>query len=141
MAEALFRARLKEERADWSAWRVESAGTWATDGAPPSKRSVEVMAERGLDINNHRARTVTREMLESFDLVLTMEPGHKEALCVEFPSVAGRVFLLAEMHGSNLAVDDPYGGSLEEYQKSAERIDHHLEQGMARILTLAAARW
>jgi protein-tyrosine-phosphatase len=140
MAEALFRARLKDQRADYQSWRVESAGTWTTDGAPASKRSVQVMGAYGLDINGHRARTVTSAMLESFDLILTMEPGHKEALCVEFPSIAQRVFLLSEMHGATIPVEDPYGGSLEEYQKAAERISAHLEQGMPRILAMVDAR-
>lgn len=141
MAEALFRARLKKERSDWQSWRVESAGTWATDGEPASKRSSQVMEEYGLDLREHRSRTVTRELLEDFDLILTMEQGHKEALRVEFPSVADRVFLLSEMHGAATAVEDPYGGSLETYQKTAKQIDRFLELGMARIVALVTARY
>lgn len=134
MAEVLFRARLRKLRNDWPAWQVESAGTWAADGIPASKRSVQVMAEYGLDITGHRSRVVTREMLEEFDLILTMEPGHKEGMGVEFPEAAQRIFLLSEMEGAAMPVADPYGGTLEDYQKAAGIIDEILANGMERIL-------
>lgn len=141
MAAVLFRARLKKARPDdWQSWRIESAGTWATEGIPASRRSVEVMASKGLDISGHRARTVSREMLEGFDLILAMEPGHKEALGVEFPSFADRIFLLSEMEGMYSPVDDPFGGTLEMYQKTANLIDQILANGMERILSLAEGR-
>ncbi len=137
MAAALLRARLQKEQPDWQDWRVDSAGTWALDGDMAAKNSRQVMTERGLDITNHRARTVTEAMLREYDLILTMEPGQKEALQIEFPAVAGRVFLLDEMGGGAVAVADPYGGSLAEYRKAAETMDQMLARGMARILELA----
>lgn len=141
MAAVLFQARLNKARPhDWQFWRIESAGTWTTEGIPASRRSVEVMADQGLDISGHRARMVSETLLEGFDLILTMEPGHKEALCVEFPALADRVFLLSEMEGMSSAVEDPYGGSLEMYQKAARRIDQILANGMSRILDLAEGR-
>jgi protein-tyrosine-phosphatase len=92
------------------------------------------MAEYGLDITGHLSRVVTREMLEEFDLILTMELGHKEGLSIEFPQAAQRIFMLSEMEGSTMPVADPYGGTLEDYQKSAAIIDKILANGMERIL-------
>lgn len=140
MAAALFRARLKRERTDWQDWRVDSAGTWAPDGEHAAKNSRQVMAQRGLDISNHRARTVTAKMLQDYDLVLTMEPGHKEALCVEFPALAGRIFLLSEMEGMTAAVEDPIGQDIPAYEKAAEKIDRILARGMPRILSLVIGK-
>ncbi len=137
MAAALLRARLQKERPDWKEWRVDSAGTWALEGDMAARNSRQVMTERGLDITDHRARTVTEAMLREYDLILTMEPGQKEALQIEFPSVAERVFLLSEMGGGASAVDDPYGGPIEGYKKAAETIDQMLERGMPRIIELA----
>lgn len=139
MAEALFRQRLKTVRPDWQDWRIESAGTWALDGEMASTNSRQVMAEQGLDISHHRARTVTAEMLQNFDLILTMEAGQKEALQVEFPSLAKRVFLLGEMEGTLEQVEDPYGGPLQAYHQAAEKMNALIEKGMPRIITLAAS--
>lgn len=140
MAVALLRARLKKERADWQNWRVDSAGTWAPDGEPAARNSRQAMAQRGLDISDHRARTVTAKMLQDYDLVLTMEPGQKEALSVEFPALAGRIFLLSEMDGMVAAVEDPIGQDLPAYEKTAEKIDRILTRGMPRILSLVIGK-
>ncbi len=140
MAAALLRARLEKERADWKDWRVGSAGTWALEGEPAAKNSRQVMIERGLDISQHKAQTVTVQLLNDYNLILTMEPGQKEALQVEFPAVARRVFLLGEMDGSMSAIDDPYGGSVEQYRTAAEKMDAILASGMERIIPLATEK-
>jgi len=138
MAEALLRARLQKEQPDWREWQIESAGTWALDGEMAARYSRQVMAERSLDISGHRGRTVSAELLKRFNLVLTMEPGQKEALQIEFPGIADRVYLLSEMGGTVTTVDDPYGRAVEAYQQTAEKIDQMLARGMQRIVALAS---
>jgi protein-tyrosine-phosphatase len=135
----MFRKKLRAQAADWRRWRVESAGTWADSGMAVSRKSVQVMAEHGMNIAQHTARIISRELLEPFDLILTMESGHKEALQIEFPDLAERVFLLSEMAGHNTPVADPFGGSLEEYRETARVIDQMLTGGMQRILALVSA--
>ena len=56
---------------------VSSAGTGAWDGAPVSEGAYLVGLERGLDLSGHRARLLTRELVESADLVLTMARHHR----------------------------------------------------------------
>jgi protein-tyrosine phosphatase len=136
MAAALFSAHLQKVRPDWQEWLVESAGTWAANGKTASKNSQVAMARRGLDIRGHRSRTVTPEMLAGSDLILTMESGHKEALCLEFPFVIGRIFLLTEMVGNAESIKDPYGGTLQEYEETASLLENVIENGMERILSL-----
>jgi protein-tyrosine-phosphatase len=137
MAAALFLSLLKEEAPGWQDWRVGSAGTWALDGEPVSRNSQEVLRRRGLDASRHRSRMVTQELLASYDLILTMEAGHKEALQVEFPALAGRVYLLSEVAGLSGPVADPYGRSVEEYEKTAQKLEQILVVGMPRIRSLA----
>lgn len=134
MAAALFQARLKAEREDWEQWLVESAGTWAHEGQPASANSVKAMSARDLDISKHRSKEVSETFLEMFDLVLTMEKSHKEALRVEFPRLANRVFLLSEMSGPAVDVEDPYGLTLKDYEKTAQEIEAYVEAGFAEIM-------
>jgi len=140
MAQALFLARLQSECLEWRDWRVESAGTWALDGKPASKYSQKVMEKRGYNLTGHIARTVTADMLKQFDLILTMEPGQKEALQVEFPSVAQRVYMISEMEGKQDPVADPYGGPVEKYEETALLLDKIFANGMQRIYALVQAR-
>jgi protein-tyrosine-phosphatase len=137
MAQVLFADRLRREQVDLTAWRVASAGTWTQDGMPAARNSCTVMAERGLDLSQHRSREVTPEMLGQFNLILVMEFNHKEALCAEFPNLSKRVYLLSEMTGVKKTVDDPIGGDLYEYRDCANKIDAMLEAGWSNILRLS----
>ena len=93
------------------AWKVESAGTWASPGVGAHdlvKQAAQRLGLRGLE--NHLARTVSRDLLERFDLILVMESGHKESIAVEFPTVARRVKLLSEVaNGFGYNIADPMG--------------------------------
>ncbi|MEZ4617145.1 MAG: hypothetical protein R2867_16780 [Caldilineaceae bacterium] len=55
--------------------------------AHPDMRTVA--AEFGLDLAAHRARNVDNVDLAAYDLILTMEQSHKEAMQIEFPAVRG----------------------------------------------------
>jgi protein-tyrosine-phosphatase len=139
MAAALFRARLARMDAAQN-WRIESAGTWTRPGFPALPEAQQVMREMGLDLSAHLAREVSAELLAQFDLVLTMQQSHKEALRVEFPQIAGRVWQLNEMAGNNGDVLDPLPLQLDEVRRLAQTIDQALAQGMPRIMTLARQR-
>jgi protein-tyrosine-phosphatase len=134
---ALFRAILVEEWPDASAWRVESAGTWAQANQPAPPEVLQVMAKRGLDLKSHRSRTVSAEILAEFDLILTMESGQKEALWIEFPQFAKRIFMLSEMAGPRVTISDPVDRSVEGVSEVAREIEDWLEMGKERIFQLA----
>jgi protein-tyrosine-phosphatase len=136
MAEALLRAKL-EEVESLDEWRVESAGTWASPGQPAAEFSQEAMRERDLDLSGHRSKVVSQEYLSNFDLILTMERNHKEALQVEFPRFRDRIYLLSEMVDQNRDVEDPFGGSKMEYQATAREIESVIDEGFEKIKALA----
>lgn len=136
IAMGLFKKMLAENQAEGD-WVVESAGTWGLEGDPAAAGSQAVMNSLGIDISKHRARRVDHDLLDSFDLVLTMENGHKEALCMEFPEYADRIYMLSEMSGRKRDVDDPYGGVYSGYEQAADDIQAYLEAGFDRIIQLA----
>ncbi len=136
MAAALF-SRLVRPESTQESWHIESAGTWAGEGYPASTHGVTIMKTMGVDTSAHRSRRVTGEMLSKFDLILTMEAGHKEALQVEFPEIIGRIYMLSEMVGEMRDIADPIGGPLEDYAETAQELDHLLSQGFRRIVSLA----
>ncbi|MEW6716615.1 MAG: hypothetical protein AB1345_03800 [Chloroflexota bacterium] len=135
MAMALLKHLLHQHK--MYGWRVESAGTWVQGISPAVQTVQDVLADFGLNIQDHRSRVVTRELLRQFDLILTMETGQKEALTVEFPEIAPRLFLLSEMVGEEYSIPDPIGGELSDYRRTAARIHRLLTQGFERIVRLA----
>lgn len=136
MAEAMLK-RLVARRPDADQWRIESAGTWTNIGSPAAVMSQLVIQELGMDISKHRSRPVTTELLQHFDLILTMEEQHKEAMTIEFNGLADRIYVLSEMIGLNEDIPDPMGGKLIDYQETATMIEHILEDGLERIYQLA----
>jgi len=95
------------------------------------------LQHRGIDIHDHRSRPVNRELLARFNLILTMEYGHKEALRVEFPEFSDRIFLLSEMIGEVSNIPDPMGSSIDDFEETAGDLEQIFDQGFENILHFA----
>ncbi len=137
MAAALFKALLAHHGQDLSRWMVASAGTSATENQPAAPLAVQVTTHRGLDLRLHRSQRVTPRLLSRFNLILCMEESHLQAVISLVPDFASSVHLLSSMSNQTSAVEDPFGGSLEDYERTAQAIDHWLALGMENILKLA----
>ena len=137
MAEVLLRKKISERQIEGE-WQVGSAGTWGEDGLPASSNGITVMRERGLDTSSHLSLSINEKLLEEADLVLAMTAGHVESLKIDFPEYSSRIFRLAEMAGAPYDIEDPYGGSLEDYRRTADELAMLLERGLERIIQLAA---
>jgi protein-tyrosine-phosphatase len=111
-----------------------SAGTSASDGAPASDGSLLVGIERGLDIGNHRAQTLNKQLIQSADLILAMGPHHLER--IEALGGGGKAFLLSEYasHGESVRpISDPIGAVLDVYRASADELDEEIRRVLDRI--------
>ncbi len=135
VAEALLKDRLHDRGYD--DWTVASAGTWATIKRGASHNSQVVAAQYGFDISNHMARMVERSILSEADLVLCMEEGHVEALKIEFPDEAHKIYPITAMAGPAYSVEDPFGSSLLDYQRMAAELASIIDRGLDRIIELA----
>jgi len=118
MAEAYLKKLLaKEKRTDVE---VSSAGMMALEGAGASLETRQVLAKEGIDLGAHRARRVTKELVDRTDIILVMEKIHEERILELAPEVRNRLFLLkefAKINDSSLNIADPIGGSYEFYQE------------------------
>ncbi|MGH7612724.1 MAG: low molecular weight protein arginine phosphatase [Gemmatimonadales bacterium] len=122
LAEALLRRALHERGV--AEVGVESAGTGAWDGAPVSEGAYLIGLERGLDLSSHRARLLTREIVEDTHLIFTMARHHRAR--VHELGGEGRVFVLGEYAGrtgEDAEVGDPFGGDLEVYRDTCAELE------------------
>jgi protein-tyrosine-phosphatase len=113
---------------------ARSAGTSAWDDQPASDGALLVGMERQLDLGGHRARQLTREMVDEADLILVMGPHHLER--VEALGGGGKAYLLTEYasHGSaSHAVLDPFGGDLEAYRATIDELEEEIGRAMNRL--------
>jgi protein-tyrosine-phosphatase len=139
VAAALFADWLRRNETPGE-WRVESAGTWAEEGAPASGFSRDVLAERGLDLGSHRSRRVERPLVAAADLLLCMTASQREALRYELPDLARKIYLLSGLAGPAYDIADPYGGPRQGYVEMADELQHLLEAAGPRIVALAAPK-
>ena len=121
MAEALLASRLRDRGIDTV---VESAGLAALVGRPADPLAQELMAARGLDLARHRARQLTRDLIRSFDVVLTMDSGQQRAVESLDPSSRGRVHRLGRVGGFD--VPDPYGRGRAAFELALSSIERGL---------------
>src|SRR5437667_10642968 len=132
LASSLLERALKERSIEVA---VASAGTGAWDGAPASEGAYLVGLERGLDLSGHRARLLTREIVEQAGLILTMARHHRAR--VDELGGEGRVFVLGEYagrEGEDAEVSDPFGGDLEVYRDTVAELEALIDATVERLV-------
>ncbi|MCE9594850.1 MAG: threonylcarbamoyl-AMP synthase [Planctomycetes bacterium] len=116
---------VRRERTTDFGFEFRSAGVFAHPGALASPEAIEVMAEIGLDLSEHRSRALDLEEVEQLDRVYALTAGHLDALREALtPALAKRCELL-DPHGRDIA--DPIGGTREDYVRCAADIRRALE--------------
>jgi L-threonylcarbamoyladenylate synthase len=129
MAEGMFRALLAE-RLECEAgelldrgYDVASAGLAAMSGAPAAPESVQLCAERGVDLRSHSSQPLTESLLVQADRLYTMTAGHREAILSRYPELSDRVEVLSR---SGRDVTDPIGCGPSAYEQSFTEITENL---------------
>jgi protein-tyrosine-phosphatase len=133
MAEAVARAEL--ERRGWRHVQVASAGTAAEAGSPAAREALSVGARRGLDLDRHRSRPLTPDLVEWADLILGMSPSHLGA--VARLGGASKMALLGdfvvEEGEPGAPVPDPLGGDEGVYEETISELGRLIDAMMDRL--------
>ena len=117
MAEAILKAR-NIEGID-----VRSAGIYGADGADMSVNSQLALDKAGVPFS-HKAKTVTKSLVDWADLILTMTASHKHALILSFPEAISKIYMYKEFVTPDdiKDVSDPYGGNILIYERTYEEL-------------------
>lgn len=133
MAEAVLRDRVLRPASKGAVpVLVQSAGVTAIDGAGMTPEAATALKAMGVDPGRHASKRLTPELLREADVVYTMTKAHARAVLAMDPTMAGRVETLDP---SGADVPDPFGGPLEVYRQTLERLGTLIDQ---RLATLAA---
>lgn len=113
---------------------VSSAGTGAWDGAPASEGAYLVALEHGLDLSSHRARLLTRDLVQRADLILTMARHHRARVGELGGDTKAHVLGdYAGRTGPDAEVSDPFGGDIEIYRSTFTELDELVRIAVGRI--------
>lgn len=111
-----------------------SAGTSAWENAPASDGALLVGMEHGLDLSQHRAQLLSRELVGANDVILAMGPHHLER--VEALGGTGKAFTLTGFasHGkSDRAISDPVGAELSVYRSTFNELEREIRRVVERV--------
>lgn len=92
LAEGFLRAKSRGE-----AIRIESYGTLELGPVPPLPEAIAAAAALGIDIRDHRARSLEGIRLDHADLVVGFEPVHVAAAVVDAGAARERAFMFREL--------------------------------------------
>lgn len=104
---------------------VFSSGLGALVGKPADPSSVELMTEKGIDLNNHCAQQINSVLVAASDLILTMEQKHVDAIQSQFPESRGKVHLIGKW-ADGQEIPDPYKKDKEAFSSAASLIESGL---------------
>ncbi len=120
MAEGILRYLAEKNALDIE---VSSAGIAAFDGSSASENSIEAMKKIGIDISQHKASQLNKDLLDEVDLILTMSLSHKKIILSNYSSIKEKVYTLLEYsYGDKKDIIDPYGSNLVFYEETRDEI-------------------
>lgn len=127
MAESLMRKALSETpRTASPDVRIISAGLHAVPGRESHPWMQEAADGLGISLTSHRAKLLTRLMVDDADAVLAMDFQNKAELLTLYPDAAQKIYMLsayAEGDWKDREIPDPYLGDLEATRYCAGQLE------------------
>ena len=142
MAEGLLKKLVADRPGVQPSITVASAGTMGLVGMPATGFAMEVAADYGVGIHDHRSQAATPQLLDEADLVLTMADEHHD-FCRGMGVPPERLYMLRAFPRhpgalSQYVIPDPIGGDREQYQRTFFLIEEALRHCLSDILNRAS---
>ncbi|QGG47093.1 low molecular weight protein arginine phosphatase [Heliorestis convoluta] len=133
MAQTIARTLLEEQGR--KGIQVLSAGTFAWKESPASLQARQVMLAQGLNLEDHRATTITEAQLQQADIILTMTQNQKELLLemATDDTTRAKIFTLREFTGDSGDIADPFGQDETVYYQCYKELQASIANAINRI--------
>lgn len=127
MAEYIFKDYLRLKKS-YTKFTVSSAGIYANDGAAMTAAAVSACRALGVKTDGkHKSRLLTIDILQNADVIVCMTESHRAALASSNAFLYGGGDGKKRIIGTageliDKEIDDPYGGTPEQYYATAKKI-------------------
>jgi protein-tyrosine phosphatase len=113
--------------------RVSSAGYDGKSGKPSPPDARTVARELGVDLEAHRARPITDELVREFDAIIVFDVANYDNVVGRFPWARAKVHRLGYVVRTGLPdIRDPYDRGVEEFRLAYGRIAQTLDAAIRR---------
>ncbi len=126
---------------DKSNLKIESAGLWEElariDPRPSPEIVVKVATELGISLTEHRSQPITRELIESSDVIFVMDYQNETMLLSRYPEARRKVYLLnaciEKLPLAQWEIADPYSKTTDEIRSCLSIINSRVNE-LVKIL-------
>ena len=122
-------------------WAVESAG-FIKPGRPSPVEARAVGARRNVDLDAHRSRTMTTELVSGFDLIYVMSASQARSMCELFDARPESVWILGDLDPAAIVkrtIRDPVEQPEQVFEEVYDRIDRCVRAIATRLSAPATA--
>ncbi|MEO0972592.1 MAG: low molecular weight phosphotyrosine protein phosphatase, partial [Pseudomonadota bacterium] len=112
-------------------------GVRACVGMPADPMSIELMAERGIDISAHRGRQLLPKQVAADTQLLVMSEDQSTWIRRQRRALMNQVAPLGAFGDGD--IDDPVGGTREQFAAAARAIEDGVERWLERGWTFPSA--
>ena len=136
MGVGIFRKYLAEklqcevDHLDKMAYKVSSAGIIDLANSPASAEAIAACAAKGIDIQAHRSRALSQELIEESDFIFTMSRMHCERIAAFSPDAAIKCRLIAE----DKEIPDPIGQGQQVFNNCSELIEKAVKKRIGELI-------
>jgi tRNA threonylcarbamoyl adenosine modification protein (Sua5/YciO/YrdC/YwlC family) len=136
MAVGIFRKYLAEklqcevDHLDKMGYKVSSAGIMNMLSSPASAEAIAACAAKGIDIQAHRSRALSRDLIDKSDFIFVMSQMHREQVNALSRKAANKCMLLAE----NKDIPDPIGQGQQVFNNCAGLIEKTVKKRIGELL-------
>jgi protein-tyrosine-phosphatase len=120
---------------------ISSAGIGTADGYPATDHAIEAAKHWDIDISGHRSTALSKRLVSEADLILAMAPEHAERILSIDRNLNDITFLMkgfpTPYNSGQARVDDPIGGSLEQYNQTFLELDEILRKIFPKIIEMS----
>lgn len=125
MAEALLKQRFPEKN-------INSAGVGALVGHGADPAAIKIMEEQNIDITNHIAKQIDKDLAHKADLIFTMSDSQNKWIEERWPFCRGKTFKLG--HWSDKDIADPYKHEISAFMTAYKDIVSSIHEWQDKLI-------
>ena len=139
MAEAMLKSLIPKNWKDRV--HISSAGTLGIYHARADANAIAVMREIGIDLSDHLSTGISKSLVDSSNIILVMEQGHRDVLVKEYLHARDKIFLLSRAYRdsdekySAEGIADPIGQSLDTFRLIRDQIHQEIMRILPHLST------
>ena len=113
-----------------SSQKAESKGLAVSFPSGANEKAVYAVKKYGANLSEHISRQIAPEDIEKYSLIITMTKSQKELLRSFHDDE--KIMTLSEFAGEEEDIKDPFGGSKELYEETAQMIYEYIKKGLEK---------